>query len=612
MFDSQVAPRGSAQHFERQPPDFMKPQHSGSSAIPARFWRLWRPLNLLPFVAALGFVTVYSVDVPYSDQWWLPGLFTAVARGQGLSWNLLRCNNVHPVLFPKLVWIVLGFTTRWNLRVDMAATLVTILAVFALCALMANSEGHGRPTWQIAVSNLITSLLLFSFVHFDTFLWGFQVSFALVNLAVIAAIYLLSTSPANPIRALVLAWACCTVASFSSLQGMLSWIVILPCLVICFTSKRARSIATCATLALGAACLALYFTAFIRDTPLSSDTFWSKHPGAALQFFLAVLGAPLAEGTHGAASVVAWLIGGVLLLLFAFSVCWTVLGKTESRAAIPWISIGLFGLGFAVMTAMGRSSWGAFGAVTAGSRFMSVSVLLSVAVVHLGRQVLTGREWGRLGFLGLAVLVGAGTIAGSAASIPAARQSRQGRLRASACLEVLGYIDPRTDSNLESCLFPIAVPVPAYVQFVRQPAELLSNLGWRKIAVHVPFIDKPAADYGSVDLPPGGDTPEVVRSGDWIHCSGWAVIPGGDRLPKFVLFAVNDERQFIYAARLGNPERPDIAAGLHNPLMVQSGWEEWIPAKFLPAGPSRLTVWAYDDQREEFVRLNGARLITKN
>jgi hypothetical protein len=109
----------------------------------------------------------------------------------------------------------------------------------------------------------------------------------------------------------------------------------------------------------------------------------------------------------------------------------------------------------------------------------------------------------------------------------------------------------------------------------------------------------------------GEDKPRVAHPGDWVYCSGWAVIPGEDRLPKFVLFSVNGEERFVYAARLGSVGRPDIAARFRNPSLVKAGWGDLIPAKLLPAGISRLTAWAYDDQREEFVRLRGGQLILK-
>jgi hypothetical protein len=577
---------------------------------PPKHWPAWA-FYLLPFAAALVLIDVYGVNVPYADEWWLPGLFTAIVHRQGIIQDLLRCNNVHPVFFPKLIWLAVAFPTRWNLRAEMVATLFTILALLVLCSLLAKREEGGGFSWQIAGSTFVTSLLLFSFVHYDTLLWSFELSFTLVNLAVVAAIYLLCTSLEHPLRGLILAWLCCIVASFSSLQGMLSWLVILPCLAIPFRTKRAWSQVALGSILLGCVCLAIYFFVFARDIPLSDGASWRSHPGQTLAFLLAVVGAPLAEGAFGAAGAVAWPIGAVILVLFVAAGSRAVTLKSSWEVAIPWICIGLFGLGFSAMTAVARSSEGIYADVTYGSRFFSSSVLVTVTVVHLMRQAAQDRKWRTGVFPALAVLIGIGAVAGSAASIPIVRQNKQNRLRAAACLEVMRYIDPSTDDNVESCLFAIAVPVTEWVHTLRTPAQQLGDLGWRKIAVDVAFIEKPAIGYGHLDPPQGGEEPAVVHSADWIYLTGWAAVPNENRLPKFVLFAVDDAKQFIHAARLGDPSRPDVASYLHVPLLVESGWQVLLPAKLLPMGASRITAWAYDDQRNQFVRLDGVRLVTK-
>jgi hypothetical protein len=95
-----------------------------------------------------------------------------------------------------------------------------------------------------------------------------------------------------------------------------------------------------------------------------------------------------------------------------------------------------------------------------------------------------------------------------------------------------------------------------------------------------------------------------MRIGDAIRVSGWAVIPGRERLPKFVLISVDDARVFIMAAWIGTVERPDAARMTGMPQALKSGWSVSIPAAFLPAGESTLKAWVYDAEQQEFVRLN--------
>jgi hypothetical protein len=81
---------------------------------------------------------------------------------------------------------------------------------------------------------------------------------------------------------------------------------------------------------------------------------------------------------------------------------------------------------------------------------MSCSVFLSIATLHLWRQILCGRRVGYLVLAGLAIVLGVFAIAGSAASIPTVRQIRDGRILAANCIEALNYLDPETDNDWQS------------------------------------------------------------------------------------------------------------------------------------------------------------------
>ncbi len=579
----------------KPPAQGFRPSPSGPIA-----WLLY----LLPFAAALVFVMHYSTNVPFMDQWSLVGLFDAVAHRHGIVAELLRCNNEHPVLFPKLIWIALAFLTKWNVRADMVATVLSMGVIFIACAWMALKERPRNPGWPTTVSVGVTSLLLFSFVHSDTFLGGYQLSFTMANAAPVAAIWSLSAFKARPIRGLILAWLCCIVGSFSSLHGMLAWIVVLPCLLPLFESRRARVLAAGATCLLCAASIAVYYFAFTNVTAPSDHSYWHKHPVVAAKFFLAILGLPLTERSVETAQLVAAPIGAVVVLLFVAG-GYYLIRNLRWREALPWISIGLFALGFAGMTSLGRASGGLLGAVTS-NRYTSCTVLLIVATLHLWRQILSDRASSRVAFLGLALLASGTGIVASVTSIPVVRTMAQDRTRAANCLEVIDYIDSNTDNHWEGCFFPL-VPMEQYVYLIRQPAETLGALGWRKIAKQVPFIDNPAASYGWID----SGKPAIVRPNDWIYCSGWAIIPGEDRLPKSVLFSVGDAHLFIYQVPVGTLLRPDVAAFTHREVTAKSGWAAWIPAKFLTPGASELVAWAFDEQKQEFVRLQGSKLVSR-
>jgi hypothetical protein len=546
---------------------------------------------LLPFVVATGMVAYYGVNVPFADQWGLPNIFAAVAARKGVISQLLECTSVHPLLFPKLLWIGLAFATKWNVRSDLFATLFMVLPILIVCVRLVTKE-KGATGWPANAAIFVSSLLLFSFVHYDTFLSGYQLSFTLIDAAVMWAIYLLCTSHAHPIRGLVLAWTCCIVASFSSLQGMMSWIVILPCLPVLFSTARRRAVTACGTLFLGAVCVALYFVAFTRVDAVSDHTFWRHHPATAAGFLLAVLGAPIAPGSFITVQWTALPMGACVLVLFCVGV-WRM--RSRWRIAAPWLSIGLYSIGFAALTALGRSEKGVPAAVSEGSRYFCISVLLTVAAIQLSRQALPGRKSSSVLFLGLVAVIGVCAAWRSAASLATVSELKQGRERAAACLEVLNYIDPLTDNHREGCLFPSSYQSEELGHLMRRPAQLLDSLGWHKIAARVQFIDEPGTSRGWMDAGPDGGKPLAVGPDDWIYCSGKVTGSGEGRRPRIVFFAAGERRRFIYAAIVRST----------------SEWSGRIPAKFLPNGASALVAWAYDDRQQTFIRLMGSKPIIK-
>ncbi len=389
------------------------------------------------------FVERYGTNVPIVDQWGLVGLFNAIARHTGIAAALLQRNNEHPVFFPKLIWVALAFATKWNVRVDLLATLVPMAAMFLAFARMVFGElppsagGPSSPSgprsasglpkkdgWVMIASLAVTSLLLFSLVHSDTYLGGFQLSFTLTNAAVIAAIWSLSAAHARPLLGLILAWLCCIVASFSSLHGMLAWIVILPCLFTVLETRRAKVIAAGCTGLLAAASVAAYSFAFTPGSKVADPSFWYKHPLDVVKFFLAVLGLPLIIRNVSVAEHVAGLVGAAVLALFLSGAYFTF-RRASWRSAAPWISIGLFGLGFAGMVSIGRTSWGLSGAVAA-NRYTICTILVTIASVQLWRQALTDQPGRRRAFLALALLLSTASLAASVTTNSTSPRDRTG------------------------------------------------------------------------------------------------------------------------------------------------------------------------------------------
>ena len=531
----------------------------------------------IPFIALVWFVAKYSVDVPYLDQWGLPYLFYGVARGQPLIPMLLMTNNEHPVVFPKLIWIALAFTTKWNTRVDLAITLLLTFAMFIAIARMVRGEEQVGTSWISAVTLLVASLLAFSFVHYGDWLFGFQLHWALTNACTVWALYLVCTSARYPVRKQLLAWACCLVASFSALYGMLSWLVIVPAQLAATGDKRSKAKATAASVVLFGVCIAAYFLLLTRFEFPADRSFWLKHPFAALAFLFALMGAPLAQAGLVAPVTLAPLLGFALITLFIVCAA-SLLRANPVTSCVPWISIGLFAIGFSAMTTVARSVWGV-GVAASESHYMSLAVLFAIATLELCRQTMRARP---AVFVTLAFAVGALGLAGSIASLQIVRAIKRDRLHAAAFLEVERYIDPATDKYVQSCLFPL-YPILPMTGGIRQPAELLGDLGFRKIAMHVPFIENPSTRYGALEAPAGIEQPSIVHDGGTVDAHGWVMIRDGYARSQIVLISIGDARVLITAAWVGPGRKAKLLRKLSTGEIVKP-WSVQIPGGFSASG----------------------------
>ena len=551
---------------------------------------------VLPIIATVWFFLKYSVDVPFQDQWELPYLFQGIANHQPLIPMLMLCHNEHPIIFPKLIWIGLAFTTKWNLRVDMAVSLLFTVWMFAGIWRLIRLENRDDSRWMTTLTLLVVSLLVFSFVHYGVWLWGFELTFVLANAFTVWAIYLLKTSAQHPLRNQLLAWGCCLVASFSALYGMLSWLVIIPIQLFAIRDKRWRIYASAASVLLLGACLGVYYGLMTRFPYPVDRTFWHTHPSRALVFLCGLAGAPLAQAGFIRSGLLAPLLGSVVIALFI--ICAISLWRSDNFASgLAWISIGLFALGFSAMTTIGHSAWG-IGIASSLSRYMNVAVLLSVATLELCRRLMRERP---LLFVGIASVVGILSIAGSAASLKVARVLQRNRSHAAAFLEVARYIDPATFNYKQNCLFPLFTQVPG-THWVPPAAEILHDLGFRRIAMHAPFIESPPRPQGTFEVPAEDGQPPVVHDGETVEAYGSVITRPGRIPPQFVVISVGDTQRFITAAWVGSKHQPRNALATGK---IVKPWSIKIPAVFLPRGESVLRAWLYRADTQEFVRLAG-------
>ena len=429
----------------------------------------------LPVVGYLWFVDRLAVDVPVADQW----VDVAVIKGSYVhvfDWGPMWAqHNENRIFFPNVLVVLFAHLLHFDIRWEEFLGAAMLIAATALI-IWAHKRRSASTPWLYYCPVAFVAL---SVVQYENTLWGFQIAWYIVLLALATAIVLIDRFTLTWL-ALAGAIIAAVVGSFSSLQGLLIW----PAgLVLLYFRRRALPLVA-VWLAAAVATAALYFYNFQFSTGAPHSRYAIDHPGQALRFFLAtvgnVLGRPMAGNTTGSGSTAMTAFGLVVVLLAVVTIIICGL-RPDARGGPVGIALMIYGLLFAAVVTQGRSS---AGVVQAGaSRYTTFSLLIIVGIylALLGRRstaddgqpaaVEAGRRpaWVDRGAvpvaLGVTLLVvvlqiGVGSPAG-------VRGARQFSATQTAAATALVHLDHETDAQLATAE-PFVPPA-----FLRQQVRVL-------------------------------------------------------------------------------------------------------------------------------------------
>jgi hypothetical protein len=572
-------------------------------------WRgaLWAAASLLAACAPAWLILRYGVDVPYWDQWDVAPFFERLARGSLTAADLFAQQNEYRQFFPNLLFVALGRLTNWNVRAEMFACLllacVAAVCVRSLAARTSDGAPGGGPLF------LLASVLLFSPLQYENWLFGVQVVYFVPGACVTAGL-VAAYSERLRTRASVAVCAClAAVATFSSANGVVCWLV-LPAGVL--AARREARAAWRRWLPLWGACLALCLAAYLYgySTPGShpAPTAAAARPLDAAVYLLALLGGPLALGPRPL--LVAVSVGACALAAYAFACAYLVRHRDDERlvrGACAWAALGAYTLVTAAMVTAGRLGFGV--AQSLSSRYTTFTLYLLVALVYLLPRVAAhaARRGGRLAGRGLsfkgfgmaaAVLLVLAHVAAFVLVVRhGAEPTRRARLRAKACLLFLEAAP--NERCLSAWLYPD-------VSRLRERAAALERLGYlrpplvgRRARMHELAAEgggRCSEDYGFFDVNAAGESE--------YGAGGRARVPrrGGEPADAVVLaFGSGEEDQAALAL---------VEVGVRVGAGPAGGGDDWakvFPLVPPPAGAPdvRLTAWAFDAEAGKAYRLCG-------
>ncbi len=297
-------------------------------------------LCLVPWGYCVAMTFRYGYDAPYWDQWWKIPIIEKAFEGTlsfGDYWTLI---NEHRVFFPNLITVPLARLTHWDLRVELALTLVFATLAFGLIAVLfrrADPASSGSGTlWPLPIA----AMLVFSFAQHMVWVWSLHMMITLTMLFILLVIVLLGSRTIT-LPTFGLAAAAAVGAAYSFGAGIVAWPVgLLMLLLAPGLSPRKRAALSLGWCAIAGIAMLVYFIEYETTAANQGAREIVTRPLPLLQYVFTYMGSPLFSYSPASAAV-----AGILGTLCAGFLVPRLFQDQPSRV-LPFI--GLMAVGWAV------------------------------------------------------------------------------------------------------------------------------------------------------------------------------------------------------------------------------------------------------------------------
>lgn len=566
-------------------------------------------LAILPACLLGIFIVKYSVDFPYWDQWAIASVFEKFNSDSLGFDDLISQHNESRKIFPRLIFLSLGYLTHWNVRYEM-------LIIFLLACLVSlniyrlNKITISGSTQKKLFVASIANLFIFSPIQWENWLWGIQIVVFIPIACLTTCISIAYSTLAT--RTKFLASMClCTFSTFSYANGILLWFLVLPSILFKSGKKISQNLFLILTWFLGFVINAIiYFHNYSKPSHHPEFKEAVVHPLQAIHYFLSFLGAPLGLGSLVNTTTVTAIIGLILFTFCIFALFYILINFKDNNllnSLLAWVTLGSYTLISAAITTLGRVGFGIEQSLS--SRYTTFSVYLIVALIYI--YVIIADDFkSRYSFvfnkllarftllfvLGITLILHYTTFRESLDQMSMVKKER---LQIKSCLLFINIVQ-------EDCLTKRVFPDTEALQ---QRAKSLNSLGFLKPSLvenknirSIQSKQQLANDnYGWFD---------VLRKTDdnQYFASGWAILPYRQEPADSVLLTYEDtDGNSIVFSLIDIIEfkRQDVAVDLNNNKYIKSGWEKTLSSTKMPAYSTKITAWAFDANKGRAFKLNG-------
>ena len=348
------------------------PKKSAPAPAKPSWFKTWWWLipAYLPAVYLLILLIRTAVNVPFWDEWEMVNFFQKHDAGTLSLYDFWTQHNEHRLLFPQLLIYVMAYIDRWNLAAEVMVNFVLALAGFILLWDMIRRTFRANPRLKIVLV-VLASVLCFSPMQWENWLWGWQIEWYMVVLAVIFTIWTLCFWPERWARwKIPVALVSAFIATYSLGSGPVIWFIGLGLLLLYKVARKYVWI----WISAAAVTLASFYYHYSAAAGQPPKSLLLHEPLKFVVYVCAYIGRPLAFNI-----VSSVIIGGLLLLAGGFVVYASWKKRTLIKRLLPWYGLAAFGGFSALTTAISRLGYGIQQGFS--NRYMTISLLFTISVV---------------------------------------------------------------------------------------------------------------------------------------------------------------------------------------------------------------------------------------
>ena len=314
------------------------------------------------FLLLANIVLSSTMNIPVWDAWHNVRLFDLLFTGKLQFSDLFQDVNGHRLLFPRIIILTLGYFSGYDTRYEILINLLLGFSIFLVFKFYILDNLKLNLLNQVALG-AVTAILLFSFVQYENWYFGWEICYFLAIFASLASIAMLSQS--TGMHKLFIATLLAIVASFSFANGLLVWPIGLLLLIF----RKFHKLIILSWLTISAIVYFLYFHDLHGGLNIELENTVDY-----VKYFLMYLGAPLSIKNHFISCIWA-LIGLIIFLVICFFLINT---KNLSSLAVTLIAFAFFSMLTGVLISIGRLNFGIEYSLL--SRYTSFSIIFWTSV----------------------------------------------------------------------------------------------------------------------------------------------------------------------------------------------------------------------------------------